>query len=191
MLAKFSQAPESLRRYAYGYRYGEVELPAIGPIKSDAKIGSVEDAVKHLKQKPDPAKRRPVAVSLNCHLKGAQCPKPCLDDPTTAQAGVAKRFISAPPEPKKPEPSRKLRRKFRRFVRAWVRKHLKPLDPSSDISLETWLSRTRYPEWRKNELREAYSELTHPNDPKEKIGQCKSFVKDESYVDYKLSLIHI
>lgn len=69
------------------------------------------------------------------------------------------------------------------FVDEWMSKNLTPLDPATDISLETWLKQTNYDETRKGQLRDAYSK---------RIGRkpnvtVKSFVKDEMYMDVKHS----
>jgi hypothetical protein len=65
-----------------------------------------------------------------------------------------------------------------------LRKNLVPLPPDADLSLEAWLSGTNYPEWRKKELREAYDAVIDIRE-KRKYFECKSFMKDEWYLEWK------
>jgi len=157
---------------AYGYRYGEVQLPKLAPIKEGSKIS--EPRVVDLNRRPV------VNRSLGCHLKGYACPHPDPHDPLTTAAGVRKRFAFAPPKPK-----RELIRKLRKFVRSWLRKNLKPLPPESDTSIEHWLENTNYPAWRKAELLETWKNITNIRDPTKKYLKVKSFMKDEVYPEYK------
>jgi len=162
------------RQYCYGYRYGEVKLDPIGDIKDDAKISEPREV--------DSEKRPPVQVSLGCHVVDAACPHPCLSDPDTAAAGARKRFCCKPPLAKPTELYN-----FRRFVRCWIRENLVALPHDSDVSVEAWLERTNYPQWRKDELREAWDAVEDIWDPEKarKYFSCSSFVKDEVYPTYK------
>jgi hypothetical protein len=105
-------------------------------------------------------------------------PDPC--DPETLEAGVRKRFACAPP-PVDPD----WKEEFRLYVRRHVRKKYKPLSPETDLTGDTWLKKTNYPEWRKQEIREAAESCHgHPlSDPRN--FECKSFMKDECYAEYK------
>jgi hypothetical protein len=152
---------------AYGYRYGEVPLPTLPPVKTDAEVIRFKES--------DPTVRPPVKVSLGCHLAGATMPHPDPSDTTTMLAGVSKRFAVAPPPA---EPA--LVADLRGFVRKWVRTNLTPLSPDSDTSEETWLASTNYPEWRKAELRKCNPDAL-PVHLKPEWQHCKSFGKDESY----------
>jgi len=118
--------------------------------------------------------RRPVMVSAGCHVDGAALPHPDLDDPVTTAAGVCKRFASQPP-PADPVWLEELRS----FVRSWCSTNLVPLDPHTDLSLETWLEGTAYPAWRKEELKQQWEE--HGGVLEERHLECDSFVKDECY----------
>lgn len=71
--------------------------------------------------------------------------------------------------------------RFRAFVRRFLVRELKPLDRLEDTSVETWLERTTYPAWRKAQLRLVAEDA---KDHKQ-IHECKSFVKDENYSEYK------
>jgi hypothetical protein len=122
---------------------------------------------------------RPVVQrSLGPHLVGAWMPHPDPSDQPSMVAGVKKRFASAPPPH-----SRKLRRKFRRFVQRWIKKNLTPLAVDSDVSIETWLAQTNYPAWRKKQLLQKYRAIVDQFD--ERYFNVKSFQKDEVYPEYK------
>lgn len=64
-----------------------------------------------------------------------------------------------------------------------------PLPPDSDVSVETWLAKTNYPEWRKQSLRrtwEKHRDSLYPGSPDwKKIIRCKSFQKAETYPEPK------
>jgi len=155
---------------AYGYRVGEVLLPPLGAIKQSAKFGPVAET--------DPQRRPPIAASLGCHLEGYTEPEPDPNDPFTMAAGVCKRFAVAPPTP---DLSRLLRLQL--FVRKFIRKNFTPLDWNSDTSVETWLEHTAYPLWRKEELKKVWEKCGGRLSSKDL--RCKSFMKDETYPEYK------
>jgi len=74
-------------------------------------------------------------------------------------------------------------RELANFTRSLVH-HLgvKPLGPEDVESEAAWIEGSRYPEWRKEELRRCL--LDNPV-LKEKHCRCKSFVKTETYPDFK------
>jgi len=113
-------------------------------------------------------------------LEWSAPPHPDPSDPYTVATGVAKRFASDPPTPL---PGRL--REFRDFVRLWCETNLTPLAPDVDTSVETWLSTTDYPEWRKADLRQKWSECLNIRDPAKRYHECKSFMKDETYTTWK------
>jgi len=158
------------RVVGYGYRYREVVLP-LPKVKDDVQIRLVQG-------KRCAAVRRPVKVSLGCHIDGVALPRPDLQDRDTMTAGVCKRFATAVPKARQ-----ELLARFRSFVRTWVRKNLKPLPPDSDTTFETWLAQTPYPEWRKKELKATFDAMDDPTD--KAIFLVKSFMKDEDYPEYK------
>lgn len=122
--------------------------------------------------------RRPViGVSLGPDC-AARLPHADKHDPHTARAGVFKRFGVEPPPILKDELI-----EFRAFVRSWVRTHFKPLCPESDVSVESWLRDTAYPEWRKEELLAAAEDTGDIWD--DVNHRCSSFVKHEGYLTYK------
>jgi hypothetical protein len=155
---------------AYGYRILEVplpELPEIKPSCSFSKIRMVDLEV-----------RPPIAVSLGCHLKGYAQPEPDPADPYTMVAGVCKRFACKPPNPFAPKLTR-----LGAFVEKFVRANFTPLHYATDTSVDTWLLATDYPYWRKCELKAAWEKVD--NIWNEKYHVCKSFMKDETYGEYK------
>lgn len=127
-------------------------------------------------RKTDPGFRPVVQRSLGCHVDGAALPHADPGDSVTMAAGVQKRIGA-----KLPKPNPVKLRKLRRFVRRWIRKNLKKLSPDCDVSFETWLSKTHYPEWRKNELREKWLNMVSIFEHL----KVKVHMKDEVYEEYK------
>jgi hypothetical protein len=153
---------------SYGYRVSEVPLPKIEPVK-DCKITDWET----------PPRTRPVvAASLGPIFKGASMPHPDPSDRDTLKAGVLKRFCMEPPKP-----CPKLLEELSTFVNQWLKENLTPLSADSDTSVETWLTKTTYPAWRKEQLIRKNHNITDPFDPK--LFDVKSFMKDEVYPEYK------
>jgi hypothetical protein len=71
-----------------------------------------------------------------------------------------------------------------------------PLAATTDLSLETWFDATNYPAWRKDALRrtiETYyqteASLSLEELRRNRIFDVKSFIKDESYAEFKHSRI--
>jgi len=161
------------RVFLYGYRYGEVKLPKLPEIKTGTVFTLRPDII-------DIANRPVVQVSLGCHVEGAALPHCDPRDPDTTIAGVRKRAAFKPP---KAEPA--LLEELRQFTRRYVRKHYSPISPDADTSVETWLSKTNYPEWRKEELRRKWSVVQNIRDRSKGYFRVKSFMKDEVYPEYK------
>lgn len=85
----------------------------------------------------------------------------------------------------KPPPlNRPTRRRLRKFVANWLKKNLTPLSSDTDLSVNTWLSRTNYPLWRKEQLMDLWSKAGGVV-IKGKHTTVKSFVKDEFYTEFK------
>jgi len=74
-------------------------------------------------------------------------------------------------------------RRFRTFVRVFVRRHFRPIDPTVDLGLEPWLASTTYNEQRKTELRRAYEDVENGISPD--FFKNKSHMKPEFYPKYK------
>lgn len=126
------------------------------------------------------AKRSIVASSLGCHYYGAALPHCDPDHPDTLQAGILKRFVLEPPKA-----NRVLLRRLKRFTLKYCKAHLVPLAADSDLSVEHWIEGTNYPLWRKKQLLDKWKEIGGNIFNKKKFWQCKSFMKDEPYVEYK------
>lgn len=75
------------------------------------------------------------------------------------------------------------RAQFKSHVDKWLKMNLKPLPPHTDFSIDTWLSNTHYPLYRKQILKRKNALITNPHDSRWK--KVKSFIKDETYVDFK------
>jgi len=118
-----------------------------------------------------------VAGSLGMHIEGVSCPHPDLNDTSTAIEGGLYRVC-----PRIPGYEQR-KRPFARFVKRWIKKHLKPLAPDSDVSVESWLSKTNYSVKRKEELLMKFNRILDVNNPD--YVKVKSFIKDEFYPDYK------
>jgi hypothetical protein len=129
--------------------------------------------------RPTDHMNRPVAMaSLGCHVDGAALPHPDLADARTACAGSMYRFCR-----KMPKVNRK---KFRRFVRGWLKDNLTPLSLDCDRSFETWIANTPYTQARKKELTDKYNAIL--GDIYKISGKqvnVKSFIKDECYLTFK------
>jgi len=71
--------------------------------------------------------------------------------------------------------------RLKAFVQKWVSKHLAPLPPGTDVSVENWLENTKYSKSRKAQLYDLYiRELKMPPN-----SRVKAFIKRESYASYK------
>lgn len=120
--------------------------------------------------------RQPVAVSLGPHLVGATCPKPD-SEPNTAAAGVCHRFGRDTPKS-----SKTLIDQLGKFVANWLQENLTPLAPDTDVSFEHWIADTPYTQFRKEDL--ARSLVFDVFTDKRNL-ECKSFIKDECYPEFK------
>jgi len=153
----------------YGYRFDEVKLPEVPPIKVDVKFSEMRTF---------PLRRPVVQTSLGVHFPHIALPHPDPGCPRTLKLGVKKRFAMRPPEPDPQE-----LKNFRKFVRKWIRNNLKPIPPTADDSVPTWLDKTNYPLWRRATLQKKYDAIIHPFLKGYKL--VKSFMKMETYPEYK------
>jgi len=154
----------------------EVKLPPIPPTKPHT--------IKILNDLRSKEFRRPVKVSLGCHVQGATNPKPDLGDSASFLEGVKYRFLRKPPDP-----DLEIMELFGSFVKDWCEKNLTPLSFDSDISFETWLDKTPYTQSRKSSLRRKFSNVDPCYSSKSAenhiYNRVKLFMKDESYPQYK------
>lgn len=84
------------------------------------------------------------------------------------------------------------RRKFRGFVKKFLRENLQPLAADELLTTEQWLEESNYPKWRKEELlkareesRDMNTEWSYATDSTASNRKVKMFVKDEFYEEYK------
>lgn len=124
--------------------------------------------------------RVPVAVSLGCHVHGYLQPHVDPQHAPTGADGARKRV-----GPRLPPIDPKVMARFREFVKKTLPKLFPDvLGPDADVSTEHWLREAPYPAWRKEELRAAAQSLA--SEPiNRKDYECKSFIKDEHYPEYK------
>lgn len=156
---------------AYGYRSHEVPLARPGDTRKGFKVSSW--------RRDDESLRSPVAVSLGPHVRGYLQPHPDQQHVPTIVDGLKKRIGCVLPQP---DPV--LCKRFETFVRKWIRENLRKLDLTHDVSFESWISEAPYPAKRKEELRLVFEDLkVHPLN--EKDFECKSFIKDEHYPEWK------
>jgi hypothetical protein len=155
----------------YGYNVGEVPLPEVKPVRADCKI-------RHFKTLDDPTSRPPVQISLGCHVADIAQPHVNPNNSDTVESGVRKRFLLTPPKPCKIRLA-----KFKSFVKTWCSENLTPLKTDSDTSVQAWLDKTNYPLGRREELLRVWESRDGYLLPKD--SRVKSFVKDETYPEYK------
>jgi len=129
------------------------------------------------KEKP----RQLMGCSLGCHYVGAANPTPDISHQPSAAMGCVKRVAA-----KMPEINRALLRKLKRFTDRFMRKWF-PHDQFScdeEFDFYEWIEQTRYPQYRKMELIEVYKKLIAKGYSNNQAF-CKSFIKFESYTEFK------
>lgn len=128
----------------------------------------------------EPTRSNIVKQALPGHYIGAAYPTPDFGDTRLKIAGMLKRIGQKP----KPFNLRKVIW-MRSFIDDWLEENLTPLDPNADISFETWIKSRPYTESRKMELRKCY-EVVSSVDYDKRWERVNSFIKEESYPEYKL-----
>jgi len=98
----------------------------------------------------------------------------------TAAAGVMKRFATRPP---RADP--KMLNKLYKHVYRRVREEFEPLDRDCDVSVETWIDQSPYPAYRKKELWDQWNDFLVSGKLDEDFYEVQSFIKDETYPEYK------
>lgn len=130
---------------------------------------------------------RPVVqVALGVYVAGAVAPHVNPGDSTTSCLGGMFRFCRKIDQASY---SRKYRADFRQFVQRWLADNVKPLDNDTDFSVGAWLEHCNYPARRKMDLANQWAEsnfdLNWTDQVFKKVFEIKSFIKDETYVDWK------
>lgn len=167
------------RLVAFGYRSDEVGLGPTPKCSSDVVIQMTN--LPHRKERP------PVAVTTGPFLVGCLPPHPDNNCSKTLADGVRKRMGQIMPPN---EMGDCLYTAMRRTTKLWLEERgISPFSCNVDWTFETWLAKTQYPEWRKEELRKYESEIDMML-KRNKWGDLmnftvKLFMKDEHYVDYK------
>ncbi len=154
----------------YGYRFRELGLLP-GAINTSVKI-IVNSAI-------NPMFRSPVMESLGCHVVGATPIHPDHNDQNSMIAGGLKRIARHVPTPKRTELEG-----LRAFTKKFLKDYVSRIDPCADISVEGWLKNTNYPEWRRKELMDVWEKCGMVLSKKD--YNCKCFMKDETYPEFKL-----
>lgn len=154
----------------YGYRAGEVKLVDPGKMKHGTRI-SVPRPV-------DLSVRPPMYVNAGLTVAGVALPVPDPQDPITMAAGVQKRFAS-----KSPEPDIAFLAEFAAFVYFFVREIFRKIPASADVTVDTFLREAAYTLARKEELMEKFTRWVDRKGRKYRF--CKSFMKHETYPEYK------
>jgi len=138
--------------------------------------------------KSDPVSRYPpIAASLGCHIVGA-VPPISSHDPISAGSGAIKRIGTEPG--KLP---RKIKRKFARFVKLFLKRWIPKIQKCDDVTFEEWVMNAPYSLSRKEELIGVWKENQHylsgdyELNPKTKkhVLRVKNFIKWEFYEPYK------
>lgn len=145
----------------------------------------IDESLK-IKRFKEVNERPVVAVALGPIVSNSCAPHPNPGSTVTSCLGGMYRFGRDIPSPGY---NKKYRRKFRLFVSKWLDSNVSPLTSSVDLGFDEWIKTAPYPEGRKNELREKWEALNFngvfTQDQKKKIFKLKSFVKDETYPDWK------
>lgn len=158
-----------LRACSYGYRFGDQDFPKLPEKVSERVKISLKPNVDEV------SPRRPMKISLGCHVEGVTLPKPDIFDAKSAIAGSLKRTAYV-----NPKPDRKRLLRLRDFVRRWLDSNMKPLTSTDVMESEDWINSRPYAEARKEQLRQ--TNRSRRGLPKTVV---KSFIKDESYTDFK------
>lgn len=119
--------------------------------------------------------RRPVAArSLGFHVVGRNPLFHDYNDNKTVTQGMRARFLRPVPDV-----DHHMLRRIRGFTRRILRTEFEPLPADADVSTETWLAESSYPEWRRQQIRDA-------GDPyKVKRRRVKPHRKREPYLAWK------
>lgn len=152
----------------------EVTPIALPEAKDDLVIG------KTRRSKRDWRSNRPVlSVSLPFCFTRATPPRPDPSHPPSVVGGAIKRYGYKPPKINK-----QVMRRFKKFVKMWLRHNLKPLTDTDVPSFDEWLDNTPYSAARKEELRRNWNNRGRKLSKKD-ARIVKAFIKDETYPEYK------
>jgi len=117
--------------------------------------------------------------SLPVCFVGATPPRPDPGHPPSTIGGVVKRFGY-----KTPKINRRMRRRLTRFITLWLRHNLTPLTDADIPTFEQWRDNAPYSQARKAELTRVWDKQ-HRKPNKTRFANVKSFIKDETYPEFK------
>lgn len=126
--------------------------------------------------------RTVLSVSLPFYILDATPPRPDPSHPPSLVGGIIKRFGYEPP---KPVPA--LLRKIKRFTALWL-KHksgLQTLADSNVMTFDEWIAGTAYSQSRKDELKALWIDRKDDMPTLTELAQVASFIKDETYPEFK------
>lgn len=165
---------ESGREFLYGYRPHEVGLTGLPKAKKSLKIGT-----SRISKTEYEATRTVLSGDLPLCFTGATPPRPCPSHPPSLVGGVIKRFGYQPPKV-----NREMKRRLKRFTTLWCKRNLQKLTDADIPTFEEWLDATPYSKTRKDELLRVWDNAGRVPNIK-KFSNIKSFIKDETYPEYK------
>lgn len=128
--------------------------------------------------------RTVMSTNLPLCFRGATPLRPDPSHPPSNVGGICKRFGYGTPKL-----DRKTKRQFRRFIQLWLKRNMVPLVDSDIPSLEEWLEKTPYSQGRKVELLDVYHKWCEDGMNFELFRMVKSFIKDETYPEWKFPRI--
>jgi len=159
----------------YGYYIDEIALKRKDPLIAANAIPYIDPNVVINVHAAKRGRRQVVAVSLGCHAVGACYPHPVMNDAYSTIAGVATRLALL-----KPPFDLSLKSSLESFVQDWSDYYVLPLEFDCDLTVEAWLPKTAY-----SQLRQAQLLATYYAERPKRWRDCKSFIKDEFYVEAK------
>lgn len=155
-----------------GYRMHEVDELSLPECKDSLRVGK-----SHVSLEENESSRPVLAASLPLCFKYSP-PRPCPAHVPSAVEATIKRFGFKPSEL-----NRRTKRRFKRFVQLWCKRNITPLTRTDIPEFEEWLQTTPYSESRREELRRVREK--HPAWSRKVFKKVKTFIKDETYPEYK------
>jgi len=173
----------------YGYRHREVLVREMPETDDSVTISEQVFAGRVMADRPlSEEDKRPIEqVGLPVFANGFACPHPDTSHRRSAQEGALYRVGA-----KVPQAEAWALEGLKVYTRKHIRKRLMPLAPEISVETRDWLPNTNYPLWRQQELLQVEQEYVTvwenrgtPERPKYIHFSCKSFVKAETYLEFK------
>lgn len=176
----------------FGYNADEAPLPIWKGDHFDNKGKQIKiDKTLEIKRYVPVSNRPVVAVSLGPHLDGAAAPRVNPGHTETSALGAVYR-VGRDMDPPQTY-NTKYRKEFKEFVKTELAENFTPLSRDTDLSHETFIENAPYPQWRKKELVDKWKlqnfnwETAGTPWQYKKWFKLKCFIKDEPYIDWKVS----